>query len=401
MIGIRSITYHLPAEKQDNCIQKIARLSWDWEKDQFGIRTQRICFMPLSAPEKQDIFRAASELCSISSVRWFGVPLNPFDCQCSSEMFSFASDLLAEYSQVFINVLGVVKREIRPEILHRCAELIRRTSTLDVNGKDNFRLGISMNVKPDGPFFPFTYSSGNFGFSIALELTQEINRICNHFKSCDLKKLRSEILKAIIPQVSDIQYIADDIARRHGCSFLGFDFSLAPIIGTDGSVMTILNHLGIYDFGHTGTLFATGYLTNLLKHMASLFPSVGFSGVMYSLLEDQELCSIHNQRGITLEQLISLSTMCGCGVDMVPVYGGITNDEMMSIFLDVAGISNRLQKPLGVRLLPIPKCRRGAVQFTRFHSDADFLSNTKIVNLNSNLLTELGDSLDMLPVGNS
>ena len=146
MIGIRSITYHLPAEKQDNCIQKIARLSWDWEKAQFGIRTQRICFMPLSAPEKQDIFRAASELCSISSVRWFGVPLNPFDCQCSSEMFSFASDLLAEYSQVFINVLGVVKREIRPEILHRCAELIRRTSTLDVNGKDNFRLGISMNV---------------------------------------------------------------------------------------------------------------------------------------------------------------------------------------------------------------------------------------------------------------
>jgi len=249
-----------------------------------------------------------------------------------------------------------------------------------------------------GIAFQFTYSSGNFGFSIALELTQEINRICNHFKSCDLNQLRTEILHVIIPQVRDIQHLADDIAKNYGCSFLGFDFSLAPIIGEDGSIMTILNRLGIYDFGHTGTLFATGYLTNILKHMASLFPSVGFSGVMYSLLEDQELCSIHNQRGITLEQLISLSTMCGCGVDMVPVYGGITNEEMMSIFLEVAGISNRLQKPLGVRLLPIPKCRRGAAQFTRFHSDADFISNTKVINLNLNLLTDIGETLDMLPV---
>ena len=42
---------------------------------------------------------------------------------------------------------------------------------MSANGKDNFRLGISVNVQPDGPFFPFTYSSGEMGFSIALELT--------------------------------------------------------------------------------------------------------------------------------------------------------------------------------------------------------------------------------------
>lgn len=396
MIGIRSITYHLPAENPIKCIDKIAHMAWDWEKFPFNIRTQRACFVPLSVPTEHGAFQAVSELCGISSVRWFNVPIDPWKCQYPSALFSFAADLLAEYSQAFVNVLGVVNQEIRSDIFRQCAELIRRTAALDVDGKDNFRLGVSMNVKANGPFFPFTFSSGNFGFSIALELTQEINRICNCFKSCDLGQLRTEILNAIVPQVRDVQRIADDVAKQHCCLFLGFDFSLAPIIGEDGSVMTILNRLGIYDFGHTGTLFATGYLTNILKHMASLFPSVGFSGVMYSLLEDQELCSIHNQRGITMEQLISLSTMCGCGVDMVPVYGNITNDEVMSIFLDVAGISNRLHKPLGVRLLPIPNCRRGKIQFTRFHRDADFISNTKVMNLNLNLLADFGNSLSML-----
>ena len=152
----------------------------------------------------------------------------------------------------------------------------------------------------------------------------------------------------------------------------------------------------MFDFGRTGTLFATGYLTNILKHLAARFPSVGFSGVMYSLLEDLELCAINNQRGVTLEQLISLSTMCGCGVDMVPVYGQVKNEELLSVFLDIAGISCRLHKPLGVRILPVPECRRGRAGFTSFHNDSDFVANTRIVDLNVNLIADPGASLRYL-----
>ena len=92
-----------------------------------------------------------------------------------------------------------------------------------------------------------------------------------------------------------------------------------------------------------------------------------------------------------MEQIISLSTMCGCGVDMVPVYGKIKTEELTSILLDVSGISCRLNKPLGVRLLPIPQFGRSKSGFTNFHNDSDFIANTKIVGLNLNLITEPGD----------
>lgn len=266
------------------------------------------------------------------------------------------------------------------------------------NGKENFRLGFSMNVLPNGPFFPFTFSSGEFGFSIALELTQEINDICSKNREVNMTSLRQIILEHLIPQIRRINDIAERIADKYGVSFHGFDFSLAPIIEKNGSVIPILNALGVYDFGKTGSMFATGFITNILKHLAYNFKSVGFSGVMYSLLEDMELCSINIERGVSLEQLISLSTMCGCGVDMVPIYGKVKNDEIVSIFLDVAVISMRLNKPLGVRMLPIPNCQKGSVQYTEFDDDADFVANTKVVQPDLNLLSDIGDKLMFLDI---
>lgn len=398
MVGIRSVTYQLPEQYTQRQLEQIANLSRVWDGSFPFIRTQRVSLCPLSDKVSLSKFRELSRLCDLSSIRWFGVPLDPYHSRQSAELFGFAYALLAEYGRAFVNVLGVAEEEIRPELLSRCTELVRKTSLLSANGKDNFRLGIAVNVQPDGPFFPFTYSSGEMGFSIGLELTQEINDVCARSHNTDLTRLREEILAQLVPQIERLNVLAARLAEKAGVVFHGFDFSLAPIIDENGSVITILNRLGVFDFGRTGTLFATGYLTNILKHLAARFPSVGFSGVMYSLLEDLELCAINNQRGVTLEQLIALSTMCGCGVDMVPVYGQVKNEELLSVFLDVAGISCRLHKPLGVRILPIPECRRGRSGFTSFHNDSDFIANTKIVDLNLNLITDPGASLQYLNI---
>lgn len=398
MVGIRSITYQLPEDHTEMYIPRIAKLSRIWDSKFSSIRTQRVCFCPFTKRVNMERFQSISELCSMSSVRWFNVPIDPWHSDNLADLFNFAYDVLAENSRAFVNVLGVADQKLRPDILQRCGELVRKTSVLSMNGKDNFRLGVSVNVAPNGPFFPFTYSSGTYGFSIALELTQDINEICTRLENVDLMSLREAILDSIIPQVEKINQLAEEIERQSGCEFHGFDFSLAPIIGENGSVMTILNRLGIYNFGETGTLFATGYLTNILKYLATQFKSVGFSGVMYSPLEDLDLCMINNQRSISLESLISLSTMCGCGVDMVPVCGQIKTDEFLSVFLEVAGVSCRLNKPLGVRLLPIPACRRGSAQFTSFYDDSDFIANTRIVGLDLNLLSDIGTQMTYLPV---
>lgn len=397
MVGIRSITYQLPQDYGQKHIERIVELSRVWDKEYSFIRTQRISLCPLVEPVELQRFKDISHLCDMSSIRWFNVPIDPQKSSDPQKLFDFAYNILEEYRRTFVNVLGVTDGTIHFDVFRHYCELTRKTSMLSSNGKDNFRLGMSMNVTPDGPFFPFSYSSGRFGFSIALELTQEINKICREYASATLAELQSRILGQIVPQIDSINMIVHNIEKEFELEFKGFDFSLAPIIDEDGSVIPILNRLGVYDFENTGAMFATGYITNILKHLAYKYKSVGFSGVMYSLLEDLKLCAINNKQGVSLPQIISLSTMCGCGVDMVPVYGQITNEEMLSICLDVAGISCRMKKPLGVRLLPIVKCEKGSLCFTAFNDDADFIANTRVVQSGTSLISNPGSGFTYLP----
>lgn len=397
MIGIRSITYQLPNTFSSDHLDKIGEVSRIWDSSYSFIRTQRVSLCPYSDVVNLKDFSALSRLCDETRIRWFNIPLDPFRSNNPAALIRFGLPLLTEYSRSFVNILAVKDNALQNIIIDECANLNKKVSQLSNDGKDNFRLGLSVNIKPDGPFFPFTYSSGVFGFSIALELTQEINKILDEFRNTDMSNQRDEIINRLCPQIDEINSVALKISQQTGLVFKGFDFSLAPIIDPNGSVISILNSFGIYNFGKTGSLFVTGFLTNILKYFAKKYKSVGFSGVMYSLLEDIELCSINNERGISLEQLIKLSTMCGCGVDMVPVYGKITNVEFLSIFLEVAGISCRLNKPLGIRLLPIQRCKRNEKLFTLFQDDPDFITNTRVVPCDLNIISPIGNSLDFLP----
>ena len=99
-----------------------------------------------------------------------------------------------------------------------------------------------------------------------------------------------------------------------------------------------------------------------------------FNGIMYSLLEDKIMCEAHNKENFSLDSIILYSTVCGCGLDMVPLPSNVKEEEIASMILDVATTSIKLNKPLGVRVLPIP---------TKFSKDMtnlnlDFLTNTKI-----------------------
>ena len=79
--------------------------------------------------------------------------------------------------------------------------------------------------------------------------------------------------------------------------------------------------------------------------------------------------------------------MCGCGLDTVPVPGATQQqpaeerrrllDATAALLLDVAALAFRLNKPLSVRLLPVPGATAG--QVTRF--DSPYLLNCKVLPL--------------------
>ena len=117
-------------------------------------------------------------------------------------------------------------------------------------------------------------------------------------------------------------------------------------------------------------------LTNTLNEaltQSGIRPA-GFCGVMFSLLEDAGLGTHNNFKAFSIDSLLSYCSVCGCGLDIIPIPGDTFEEEISSLILDVATMSTILKKPLGVRLPPIPL--KHANEFTSF--ECGFLTNTRI-----------------------
>jgi len=271
----------------------------------------------------------------------------------------------------------------RQGIIHS-AQFIRDVSQLSDNGFDNFRCGVSFNTKPNGAFFPFMHHDGENGFSIALELILPIVDVIKNSQNKDLEGLRIEIMGGLIQILSKVDDICRNIEKSTGMKYFGIDASLAPHPERpDCSIGYLVELLGVKCFGNSGTIFMASFLTDIIKSVVkrSGIRATGFNGVMYSVLEDHGLGKVGSEPdGLPISQLLALSAICGCGIDMVPVPGDISQNEIASIMLDVAAKATWLGKPLGVRLLPIPGKDVG--DMTNFKHD--FFINTRVQGTNKN-----------------
>lgn len=317
-----------------------------------------------------------SSFCEKSGIRWFCVPFSTFG-QHMREVNSVAIEIAKRHKNAFINFIAASEGQLNRHVILYASKFIKSVSTLSNNGYDNFRVGASFNCKPNGPFFPFTYHSGQNGFSIALELVPLFTDVIEKNKGENIETVRTKLLGKIAPALKQIDEIGLKVEQATNMVYYGTDASIAPYPDSDdNSVAKIVELLGIDEFGSYGTIFLTSFLTDIIRELVakSKIRSVGFNGVMYSLLEDTRLGINNSSKEFSIDSLLAFSTVCGCGVDMVPVPGDIFEEEIASIMIDVAGISTVLKKPLGVRILPIPG--KHAYEFTEF--SYDFLHNTRI-----------------------
>ena len=108
---------------------------------------------------------------------------------------------------------------------------------------------------------------------------------------------------------------------------------------------------------------------------AARFTRAGFSGLMLPVIEDSTLAERYARGECTTADLLLYSAVCGTGLDVVPLPGDVTADQIAAIILDVATLATALDKPLTARLLPVPGKRAGDP--TDF--DFPFFANATIV----------------------
>lgn len=262
--------------------------------------------------------------------------------------------------------------------IQACAEAIQKISTLTPNGFANLRFAGLANVKPGAPFFPAAYwNEAEPAFAVAVESADLAVRA---FEATDQLEAGR---KNLIAEVEKHGQAITRVARQEllGAQFLGVDFSFAPFPDDERSLGNAIEKMGVPKVGLHGSLAAAGILTEALDR--AYFPHVGFSGFMQPILEDSVLARRAAEGTLSVKDILLYSTVCGTGLDTIPLPGDTSAKEIVPLLLDLCVIAARLAKPLTARLMPIPGKKAGdATEF-----DFGFFANSKVMKLESEPLT--------------
>ena len=230
------------------------------------------------------------------------------------------------------------------------------------------------------PFFPGARKADDshaFSFAIGLEnggfactLLEEAKNIGN-IKHVFDTRMREELLP-----IQDVcmKFENDDQSVK----YLGIDTSFNPSLDEGGSIAEAIERLEEVrgNFGGTGSLSAAAAITTSLQSIKDI-KTTGYSGLMLPVLEDQRLAELANQDGLTIQQLLCISSVCGVGIDTVPIPGNVSEDNLSSLILDVAALACRWNKPLSCRVFPVPGKTAG--EMTTF--DSPYMVNSRIFEL--------------------
>tara|TARA_B100001115_G_C15799026_1_gene394897 strand:- start:288 stop:1223 length:936 start_codon:yes stop_codon:yes gene_type:complete len=299
--------------------------------------------------------------------------LNSFQFENIDNISEIIKTIITKINTIFIHLI-VDKTD--QSLIYAYSKTIIDISRLSNNGFDNFRLGISNGKTRNTPFFPFSNFKKPLSYSVGLETLGSLIDKCyensnNNFAE-NLIQYKNELID-ILHELNNL------LVNNSIINYEGIDASLAPIPRTNQSIGLLYELLSVNTLGNLGSLSITSRLTNLINESFKLSGAkkAGFNGVMFSPLEDEWLAKQSCEGILRIESLLLYSTVCGCGLDMVPVPGEIFSETIGSIICDVITLSEKLNKPLGVRILPIP----GKFSNDKTTFNHEFLSDMKIFNI--------------------
>jgi uncharacterized protein (UPF0210 family) len=271
-------------------------------------------------------------------------------------------DLLMAAENVFASVQVAARTDsgetINLEAISSAARTIKALSERTADGFGNLRFAAAANCPPHVPFFPASYyeednkNDGRPEFGLALEAADLAVRAFTDARTQG--EARANLLALLTDEGGRAAEICAAIASEHDYTFTGLDISMAPYPEPDRSIARAIEMVSSVPFGSTGTLAAAAFVTATLKEARTHLPTVGYSGLMLPVLEDQALADSAAQGRVTLDTLLLLSSVCGLGLDTVPLPGDVTLEQLERIILDMASLAVRLDKPLTARLLPVP-----------------------------------------------
>jgi len=250
---------------------------------------------------------------------------------------------------------------VAAQVMHAVADAVP-------NGKGSFRFAAAANIPAGTPFFPVGWHEGPSSLAIGCESADLVRDA--FAGASDADEGRRRLTEKMTRQLRAIESIASDIAKTEKLHYGGIDPSPAPL--GSHSIGAALEALSGVPFGDAGTLRACAVLTEVLKSIP--VQQCGYAGLMLPVLEDAVLAQRAIEGRFGLRDLILFSSVCGTGLDVVPIPGDTSILTLKNIIIDVAAQSVKLRKPLSVRLYLIPGAKAGDA----VHVDDPLLTDTVV-----------------------
>jgi hypothetical protein len=284
--------------------------------------------------------------------------------------------ILQNTRSVFVSGLMTQNDQIFPKMVRAYAQIIHDAAGLEPEGFANLRFAALANVAPYGPFFPGSYHAGGRpAFSLAIECADLAYSAAR--KASSLPAFRQSLVTTLEGQATRLTSYANHLAQQFDLDFRGIDFSLAPYPSEWASLGAALEALGLPSLGRSGSLAAAAFLADTLDRGSWL--RAGFNGLMMPVLEDSTLASRSIEGVLRVHDLLMYSSVCGTGLDTVPLPGSSTPEQIYALLLDVATLALRLNKPLTARLMPIPGKQAGDATTFKF----DYFANGAVMALDA------------------
>lgn len=280
---------------------------------------------------------------------------------------------LAVTSQVFFSAqIANQHSGLSLPAIRKCGELIASSAPISPDGFANLRFTAAACVPAHTPFFPASFSVGEQpAFALALEAA---DLVVDAFQKAEsITFAQNALREKMSAAAASLSQTASKLADAHSIAFKGMDFSPAPFPTQQSSLGGGIEALGA-SIGLNGSLAAAAMLADVLDQ--GDWQYAGFNGLMLPVLEDSVLAA-RSGENLTIKDLLLYSTVCGTGLDTVPLPGDATPGQLSAILLDVAALSLRLNKPLTARLMPVPG--KSAGEPTEF--DFAFFSNGTVMHL--------------------
>ena len=283
------------------------------------------------------------------------------------EMIHAFGDICNACVNVPSDTLGIVDRDLTLA----CAKAVVKISQITPRGEGNFNFTINYNCQSHIPYFPAAYHNGNDqnGFALGLETPDLLVKALQSLPALPSHSEKMERSYAIMKEalqhhVSRIVQSVESFEHPDKSRFLGIDTSAAPSKNCS-SMVDVYRLLGVPFFGAAGTLEASSLLTKVFKSQKGC-DCIGFSGLMLAVVEDAGLADATKRDEFDIRALLQYSAVCGIGLDTVPVEGDTSAEKIAAICADTGTLAFRLNKPLTVRLFPVPGLKTGEI--TRFES---------------------------------